>query len=334
MGSKGSSAPEPPDPRETSAAQTGTNVGTALANSAMQMVDQVTPYGNLSYEQTDTYTYNDPYTGKTYQIPRYKATTELSPEEQYKLQQNQAAESNLADVAVNRSEFLKDYLPQTGAMTDAIDSKLYDLADSRLAPRFERQREDLRTRLVNQGITPGSEAFNREMDMVGQSQNDAYNQMVLQGRGQALAEVNQPINQITALLSGSQVQNPNVSMQTPGAIPTTDNAGLINQNYNQRFNNWQVDQKRRQGMLGGLFDATGALGSAGIQAGWFGSDRRLKADAQRHGERAGVGVWSYRYLGSAKRQVGLMADEVAAVMPHAVRIKDGFAEVNYAEALA
>jgi len=260
------SAPPPPDPKKTSAAQTGTNIGTAIANANLQMVDQYTPYGNLTYSPQggegspeSNYAYTDPYTGKTYQIPRYEATVELNPEQQATLDANQAAQGNLAALAQDRSGFLRDYLPNTEAITDEIDNKLYELGRRRLDPRFERERDSMRTRLANQGIAPGSEAYNREMELLNQSSNDAYNQLALQGRGTALNEVNMPINQITALLSGSQVQNPNVQMQTPGAIPTTDNAGIINQNYNQQLGAWQQDTANRNSMLGGLFGAGATL---------------------------------------------------------------------------
>ena len=48
--------PEPPDPKETGAAATGTNIGTAIANNAMGMVNQVTPDGSLTYGQSGTHT--------------------------------------------------------------------------------------------------------------------------------------------------------------------------------------------------------------------------------------------------------------------------------------
>lgn len=263
------SAPRPPDPQQTAAAQTGTNVGTAIANTAMGQVDQFTPYGSLTYNQTGTTTYTDPYTGQSYEIPRFSATTQLSPEQQAILTQNQNAQQSLANVAAERGQFLEGYLPQAGAMTDAIDQKLYDLGSQRLDPRFEQQESDLRTRLAQQGIAPGSEAFNREMTNLSQGRNDAYNQLLLQGRGQAAAEVNMPINQITALLSGSQVQNPNVSMAQPAQMPTTDVAGLIGQNYNQRLGAWQQNQQSRNSLLGGLFGAAGSIGSAALTGGLF-----------------------------------------------------------------
>lgn len=261
MGSK-QKAPAPPDPMETSAAQTGTNIGTATANNMMGMVNQVTPDGSLTYETTGMQQYTDPYTGQTYDIPQYTATTALSPEQQAIQEQNRGAQLNMASVANERSDFLRNYLPGTEAVTDQIDSKLYDLGAQRLDPRFQQQESDLRSRLAQQGITPGSEAFNREMTNMSQGRNDAYNQLMLSGRGQALAEVNQPINQITALLSGSQVSNPNVSMAQPAQIATTDNAGLINQNYNQRYQAVADQNANKSALLGGLFGATGSIGGA------------------------------------------------------------------------
>ncbi|WP_181171716.1 tail fiber domain-containing protein [Mesorhizobium sp. B2-6-7] len=58
--------PEPPDPKETAAAQTGTNISTAQANAALGNVNQVTPYGNLTYPQTGQKFISDATGGQTY----------------------------------------------------------------------------------------------------------------------------------------------------------------------------------------------------------------------------------------------------------------------------
>jgi hypothetical protein len=52
---------------------------------------------------------------------------------------------------------------------------------SRLAPQLERQREGLRTQLLNQGLRPGTEAFARAMEQQGQQENDLLTQAALQG---------------------------------------------------------------------------------------------------------------------------------------------------------
>lgn len=263
-------APAPPDPKDTSAAATGTNIGTAIANNSMGMVNQITPDGSLTYNQTGTYKYTDPYTGKSYDLPTYTATTALSETGQAIKGQNDAAQLNMAETAANQSAFLKDYLGQPWSPdTSAIEGRLMELGSQRLDPRFAQEEDRLRTRLANQGITEGSEAYNREMAAFGQNKNDAYNSLMLTGRGQAFNELsairNQPINEITALLSGSQVSNPNVSMAQPQGAATTDVAGIINNNYNQRLSAWQTNQANRQSLLGGLF----GLGAGALSGGYL-----------------------------------------------------------------
>src|SRR5690606_4415142 len=75
----------------------------------------------------------------------------------------------------------------------------YDLGAQRLDPRFAREEASLRDKLINSGIRPGTEAWNREMSRLGESKNDAYNQLMLTGRGQAFGEAlatrNQPLNE-------------------------------------------------------------------------------------------------------------------------------------------
>lgn len=73
----------------------------------------------------------------------------------------------------------------------------------------------------------------------------------------------------------------------------------------------------------------GALG-AWASTGFAWSDRRLKRDVCRIGtSRAGHAIYSYRYLWSPRRHVGVMADEVAHVSG-AVRRIGGVSMVNYA----
>jgi hypothetical protein len=47
--------PTPPNPLDTARAATGTNVSTAVANSFLNNVNQVTPQGALDYSQSGTY---------------------------------------------------------------------------------------------------------------------------------------------------------------------------------------------------------------------------------------------------------------------------------------
>ena len=334
MGSK-NDAPEAPDPRETSAAQTGTSVATALANSALGNVNQVGADGStLNYDQTGSYTFRDPYTGHTYDIPTMTATQSLSEPAQNIYDTNQQTQQNLANIGQEQSNFLQGYMGEPWqADTSDIESHLFDLGSNTLDPKFAQQRGDLQTQLSNQGIKLGSAAYDRAMSEMSASQNDAYNNLALSGRGQAFSELqaqrNQPINEISALMSGSQVSMPNYGVNQQAQIPTTDNAGLINNAYQQDLAAWQQNNATQGGMLGGLFQLGGTLGSAAIM-----SDERTKTDIKKVGKTDdGQQIYIYRYKSGGPIQMGLMAQEVEKKKPEAVEEIGGVKHVNYGIAL-
>jgi hypothetical protein len=76
--------------------------------------------------------------------------------------------------------------------------------------------------------------------------------------------------------------------------------------------------------LGSIASAAGGIAS-------IFSDRRLKRDIECVDEFSdGLGIYEYRYVMSAKRVLGVMADEVAKLRPWALGPKRaGFATVNY-----
>ena len=326
------SAPTPPDPQETSAASTGTNVSTAIANTMMGLVDQYGPDGSsLRYNSTGYYDFTDPYTGMTYQVPTFEAITRLGDTSQAIFDQNQQTQLGMAGLANDRIGFLRDYLGNQGGIdTAAISNYLYDLGATRLDPRLERDRAALETRLANQGIVPGSEAWNAQMSVQNQTANDAYNSLLLSGNAQAFQQLmamrNQPINEITALLSGSQIAMPNYQMQYPAGIPTTDNAALINEHYNQQMANYQAEMAQYNNIMGGLF---GLAGSA-IMA----SDERVKRDIERVGEIDGLNIYRFNYVWDAETEqprFGYMAQEVAEIHPEAVVDMGGYLGLDYAK---
>ena len=68
-----------PNPYAVAGAQTGSNIGTALANTMLGNANEYTPWGNVEYTQSGNFTtITDPATGQTYQIPQYNRTTTLS----------------------------------------------------------------------------------------------------------------------------------------------------------------------------------------------------------------------------------------------------------------
>lgn len=325
----GSKAPDPTPPRETSAAQTGTSVSTAIANAFLSNMNETTPDGSKTFNQSGSYTFKDPYTGETYTVPRFSVTQTLSPTQQRIKGQQDTADLNLATLGADLSGTLGDQLTGNFSLgNEAVEGRLFDLGRARLDPLFDRRDEDLRTRLANQGIKAGSQAYDREMNNLGQQENDAYNQLLLSGRGQAaqemLTEDNQRINQISALLSGGQVSQPNfMTGANVQGIPITDNGSIISNYDGQRMNAWGQNQAALGSAIGGL----GGLFSL--------SDERAKEGKEKIAETEdGLSIYKFRYKGSPKTEVGLMAQEVSKKRPKAVkRGADGFLRVDYAEAL-
>lgn len=267
-------APKPPDPAATAAAQTGTNVSTAVANQVGSMVNQRTPDGSLSYNQTGVFDWTDPSTGQAYQLPRFEAVTALDPVSAQTDAIGKQAEQNLATLGRDQSARLQGVLSEPVSLENAeTERRLIDLGRQRLDPMLAQRRDAIGTQLVNQGLRPGTEAYDREMTRLNEGENDAYNSLILSGRGQAiqerLTERNQPINEITALLSGSQVSQPNFA-STPGMnMPTTDYAGLVGQNYAGQMSAYNQNMQGRQQLFGGLFGAgAGLLTGAGAAGGF------------------------------------------------------------------
>lgn len=78
-------------------------------------------------------------------------------------------------------------------------------------------------------------------------------------------------------------------------------------------------------------NAAAVNGAIGSMAGMFFSDRRLKRNVVRVGERAdGLGVYQWDYVWGGPRMTGVMADEVRRKYPRAVTRINGYDAVNYA----
>jgi hypothetical protein len=140
---------------------------------------------------------------------------------------------------------------------------------SRLEPNISRNRVSTETQLVNQGLRPGSEAYDNAIRLLGQQENDQRTQAVLQGLNldiganaqgynqalqsgqfgntaqqqalaQAITQRQLPLNEINALMSGSQIQNPQFQQYTganvqaaPIANATAQQGAFAQNLYNQ-----------------------------------------------------------------------------------------------------
>ncbi len=307
------STPKAPDPYATAAAQTASNQQTANYQQGLNMVNQVTPNGTLTYSGT-----NNGQPGSV------TATTSLSPEQQ-QIQNNyttgQIKEGTIANQQLDRvgnilgTPFNLD--TEAGKYTDALQR-------SRLDPLWAQNEEQFNQNMANRGINPASQAYQMSRSQFDQSKNDAYNQMYLNDQAQAnqaaLANRNQPINEISALMSGSQVSQPSFTNTPTTQVAGTNIAGLINSNYQNQVSGYNAQ-------MGGLFGLGGALGAAAITK----SDRRLKTDIQHVATHPnGLPIYRYRFRDKAEHEYGFMAQDVQKFRPEAVHDINGALHVDYA----
>jgi hypothetical protein len=323
-------APAAPDPAATAAAQSASNKATAVAQYGLNATNQVTPNGSLSYKQIGTWSDG---------TPRFEATTALSDQQQSLYNKSNVTQNNLADIGNQQSAKIGALLNTPVNLNTATDGKIDELGRARLDPQFARESAALETQLINKGIRPGSQAWNDAHTQFSQNKNDAYNQLYLSGRGQgaqeALTERNQPINEISALLGGSQVSQPSfTNTPSPGVAPT-DVIGAQQQSLNQQNVGYQGQLAQNNAMMSGLFGlGSSAFGAAGTAlGGWARSDINSKENIEVVGERSdGLHVIDFDYkpeFGGEKDNRGLIAQEVAQVYPLAVARDRKGLMVNY-----
>jgi hypothetical protein len=143
-----------------------------------------------------------------------------------------------------------------------------------------------------------------------------------QGLSEATALRQMPLNEIMAMLGGSQVNQPNfqpvtgTNIQPAPIFQGAQATGAQDQaNYAQQMGAWN-------NMISGL------AGIGGTAAKF--SDRRLKSNIVRVGMTPG-GVPLYEYDIFGRRERGVMAQDMLIVRPSAVSVRDGFLMVDYAQ---
>lgn len=333
----GKSVPRPPaapDPAATSAAQTQSNKETALYNFGLSNPNYNTPLGNLSYNIDQT----DP------NAPKTTANVTLSPEQQQLYNQSTDQSIGLSNLAGDLQGRVGDSLNQPIATSGDFNTASQQAQDAYytnqkrfLDPQFEQGQTQLDSKLANQGITHGSEAYNNEQNNFARQKLAAYDQAqsnaILQGPQNAQqlyslsnAARSQPLNEFNALRSQSQVSMPSFNATQPSNTAPTNVSGNIWNAYDAQQNGYNQQVAQQNNMTSGLFGLGGSLGSA-----WIRSDIRLKENIRYLGRDNGIPVYSFNYVSDPEKIPcrGVLAQEIAELVPGAV-IQDGeYMKVNY-----
>jgi hypothetical protein len=275
---------------------------------------------------------------------QWTQTTTLSPEQKGLYDLATRAQTTYGNIGNNLLDALKGQL-STPVNVDwsAERDRALQAQMGRLNPTLAAQEEGLRSRLRNSGITEGSEGWNREFGSLNQGRNDMLlaadlnaGNTVGQAIQQQAALRGMPLNEVAALLTGQQVQVPQLANTPQTQVAPTDAMGAYNQQYQGQMAAWNAQNQSNNAAMGGMFGLAGTLGGAGIRAGMFGSDARIKDDIRRVGTAAnGLPLYLFRYKGDDQTRLGLMAQDVVRVNPDAVgTMPNGFMAVDYEKALA
>ena len=352
MGKRAPTPPPAPDYRGAAVEQGAANLESARVTARLANPNMYTPYGTSLVS----------YDGDT---PTIRQT--LTPQAQQTLEAEQRVQTGLANLGEKGTRMASTVLDKPFAFGGPAVQTSLDTSNiarmpvnagttgqeaimSRLEPSLARARTSTETNLINQGLRPGTEAYDNAIRSLGEQETDQRTQAVLQGIGldtaanaqgynqalqggqfantaqqQALAQAIQgrqmPLNEITALMSGSQIQNPQFSAYQGANVAPAPIANATAQQsaYDQNAYNQRVATQNAN--TAGLY----SLGSAAIGL----SDRRLKSNIKRIGtHKLGIGIYEYDIIG--KHDIGVMAQEVEQVMPEAIHIHpSGYMMVDY-----
>lgn len=196
------------------AAQAQTLGNLAGAQQAVQAnrVNQVTPYGSLNYTQSTDANGN----------PTWTATQSLTPELQ------NLASSSIANLQASQSNPLYGINP----------GETYSSAIMRrLQPQIAQQRESIASDLANQGIVPGTQAYDNAMRVFNQQQNDLLTSAQIQGMNTGLqaqqlqgTQAGQIKNLTTPNFINAPQQAAVAGPDYMGALQTQTNANIAAQN--------------------------------------------------------------------------------------------------------
>ena len=351
-------APATPDYTGAAAAQGAANEATARIQGRMNNPNISGPLGG----QTVTWNGDQPTVNQTL-TPQAQQTLDAQQRVQYALAN--LGEQGIGTARGVISNAFNPNLPglQTSLNTSNMAKMPVNAGTTgqeaimaRLQPQIQRMDDQTRQRLANQGLVPGGEAYKNAMMDVNQQKNDLMSQAALQGIGldtaanqqgynqalqsgqfgntaqqQSLAQQlqlrNQPLNEISGLMSGSQIQMPQFQGYSGSNIAQTPVMQGAMAQGQSAMDQYGIQSANANAQNAGLY---GMLGTAGGLAGAkLFSDRRLKSNIERIGTHPlGLSIYEYDIFG--KHTVGFMADEVEAFMPAAVSIdSSGYKMVNY-----
>ena len=240
-------APSVPDAGQVATQQSYFNNQAAAQQQKTNMVNQQTPFGSLNYSQ-------DPTSGA------FSSNLQLSPQQQQILNTQQGTVQSLGNTGQSLANSLQGMYSQAPNFDpSALTNKVMGWGQQYMQPIFNQQQSNLDANLQNQGITPGSEAFNNAQNLQSRNVNNAYEQLLMQAEPQAFSQAVQsyqvPLQTAQSLIYGPQQPN----------LVNTPQAQIQPPNYQSAA---QSQYQNQMGQFSGLLSGLGTVANVGL--GMFG----------------------------------------------------------------
>jgi hypothetical protein len=267
-------------------------------------------------------------------LPHVTSRINFTPEGQKLFDAEQAQNAQINEIAGGYMDKIRGSMgaPNLEA-DDAARQRIEAALMERMNPYLEQDRNAMESKLANQGITHGSEAYGRSQADFGKNVNDARLAAIAQAGNEqsrlfqlGVASRELPLNEFNALRSASQVTPPQFQGMQPVATQPTDIAGNVYKSYSGQQDAYNAKVGAQNATTSGLFGLGGSIGAAAIMA----SDINLKTAIKPIRKENGFNIYEFKYLGHETVYSGVMAQEIEKIMPDAVvMMPNGFLAVDY-----
>ena len=223
------STPDPVDPKRAADAQFKSNVNATAAGAIVNNYDEIGPGGTVEYNKIG----KEKVDGV--KVPRYQRVVTLDPAQQALYDQQNELSWQMNDFAGQQMDRLGNVLsePVDFGFSEQARKDYQDALMARQQPWLDQDERNLDSKLVNEGFQRGTDEYESAMNQYSQRLNDARLAAVLGGSQEqahqiqmALADRNQTVNELGALMAGGQVSIPQFTgpyQQGIAAAPIAEN---------------------------------------------------------------------------------------------------------------
>jgi hypothetical protein len=241
---------------------------TSASDLAANRLNQTNAYGSLNYNQTGTDQYGNPtftqtqslnpqlqsainsnlgQLGQGFNAPQFQGQ-DMASQNYYgsRLNQQQYDPSSMVNTQFDRSQLGASSLPSYGIDPGQTYS---DAIMQRLQPSQQRQTQALDAQLANQGIMPGSKAYETAKLLQSQSQNDALTSAIVGGMGVGLQANQQQFGQNFNVAGADLAARQAMNQQGMAANSLAYQQQLANQGLGMQAQGQAFNQSLAESML-------------------------------------------------------------------------------------